>query len=127
DDSATTLGKKNGTKKKYEKEYLNKNCKASPETRCSTDNPDRSDTFRNQGHYRHNERHSRGRVRALPENQKFPLAHERSAFPRLSFASRRARRRAFRDDRSDCGANSKAGRTHHQIDWPHLTHPTRAR
>src|SRR6184192_158111 len=43
--------------------------------------------------------HSGGRFRALFEDEKFPLAHERPSLPRLSPASRRTRGATFRHDR----------------------------
>ncbi len=55
-------------------------------------------------------------LRTLSENQEFPLASQRPAFPRLSPDARRAVGRDFRDHRPAGGAGSQARRRHVALD-----------
>ena len=61
----------------------------------------------------------RRHVRALPEDQELPLAHERAALPRLSSDARRAGRPDLRHDRPDGRARAQDRRHDAALDRPH--------
>ena len=74
--------------------------------------PDRSRRQCHQGHRRRAQCAAGRHFRALYEDQEFPLAHERPAFPRLSSAARRAGRPDFRHDRRARRARAQDRRRH---------------
>ena len=81
---------------------------------------------RDHGHRRSDERHPGGRVRALHQNQELPLAHERSALPRLPPAAGRTGDSALRDDRPDRRTHPQDRRLNAEVHRPHRPHATRA-
>ena len=81
---------------------------------------DRSRRQCHQGHRRRAQRAARRHLRALSEDQEFPLAHERAAFPRLPPAARRARRPDLRHDRRARRARAQDRRQHPALDRRHL-------
>ena len=62
--------------------------RASSQTRRATRNANRPYARSDEGYLRRDECNSGGRVRPVPENEKFSLAYERASLPRLSSASR---------------------------------------
>ena len=68
----------------HEKTKFTQDCRSSSPARCPPGNSNRSFRGRDKGYRRCDECDSRGRVRALFENEKFPLAYERATFSRLS-------------------------------------------
>src|SRR5579872_3239412 len=73
-----------------------------------------------QRHQRRAERDPGGCVGFVPEDQEFPLAHERAALPGLSSAVRRTGGPDLRDVRSHCGARAQGGRYHATVHRAHI-------
>ena len=86
-----------------------------------TRHPDRpSDGQGRQRDFRGAERHPGRRLRALSQDQEFPLARQRAAFPRLPPDARRAGRRDLRHDRRHRRARAQDRRHDAAFDRPHL-------
>ena len=88
-------------------------------TKAPPRHPDRSRQQRHQGHFRRAQRDPCRHLRALPEDQEFPLACLGSAFPRLPPDVRRAGRPALRLHRRHCRACAQDRRHHAALDRRH--------